>query len=124
MKKVKIIIGKNNSGKSRIADAMVCSINDSEKSLILGSDIRNPFCFSKCNENTKVVIIENLQMPAYLIGLVFATVDGLMVDRQSKKLFVIHPEIIIVCDESITRNLLLDMGSSLSRRIEIIETIS
>jgi hypothetical protein len=44
-----------------------------------------------------------------------------MIERQSKEAFVIHPEIIIVCDESVTKELLLSMGSSLERRIEIIE---
>lgn len=86
--------------------------------------LKSPFAFSECTENTKAVIIDELRNPEYLLTLIFSSIDGIIVNKQSKKPFVIHPEIILVCDEYISRQRLLDMGSSIERRIEIIETIS
>lgn len=124
MKKVKIIVGKRNSGKSTIAKAMVSSIKDSQKAFIDPSSLNNPFCFSECHERTLVIVIDELKDPEYLLTVIFSSIDGIKVDKKSKALFVIHPEIIIVCNEWITKERLLEMGSSILRRIEIIETLN
>jgi energy-coupling factor transporter ATP-binding protein EcfA2 len=124
MKKVKVIIGKRESGKSRIAKAMVSSIKDEEKVFIKANSFKGGFPFHNCTEQTKVVIIEDFRSSQDLLPLIFSVVDGLIVDRKHKKQILIFTEIIIECHEEITRDMLERMGSSIERRIEIIETIS
>lgn len=124
MKKIKIIIGKRGSGKSTIATALVSSLNDNEKIFLNEAHLKSPFGFSECSEKTKVVIIDELRSPEYILTLIFSSIEGIIVNKQGKKPFEIYPEMIIVCCEYITKERLLDMGSSISRRIEIIETIS
>ena len=124
MKKVKIIIGKRESGKSSVAKAMTCRLPDEEKISISAQSLKNTFPFHCCTEKTKAVIIEDFRKHQDLWPLIFASIDGLVVDRQSKESLLIFPEIIIVCDEEITRELIIGMGASTERRLEIIETIS
>jgi energy-coupling factor transporter ATP-binding protein EcfA2 len=124
MKKIKLIIGKRGSGKSTIATALVSSLNDNEKIFLNEAHLKSPFGFSECSEKTKVVIIDELHTPEHILTLIFSSIEGIIVNKQSKKPFEIHPEIIIVFSEEISKEQLLDMGSSIERRIEIIETIS
>jgi molybdopterin-guanine dinucleotide biosynthesis protein len=125
MKKVKVIIGKRNSGKSTIANAIACSLEDEKKvfisvSNLKGSDLLNRFCTDK----TKVVVIEGLQKHHDIFSFIVASIEGLICNRRNQDDLVIYPEIIIVCEEEITREFLLELGASTVRRIEIIETIS
>jgi ABC-type dipeptide/oligopeptide/nickel transport system ATPase component len=124
MKKIKVIIGKNGSGKSFTSIALVSSVNRDEKTFLKEEYLKDPFCFSMCSKKTKVVIIDELRNPQYLLTLIFSSVDGIIVNKRGQKPFEIYPEMIIVCCEDITKERLLDMGSSILRRIEIIETIS
>jgi broad-specificity NMP kinase len=124
MKKVKVITGKNGSGKSTIARALASSINENEKIFFNQKNLNSVFGFSECSEKTKVVIIDELKNNDYLMSLIFTTTEGIEVDKPFAEPFVIHPEVIVVCNESISKQMLLDMGASIARRIEIIETIS
>jgi len=124
MKKIKVIIGKDRSGKTSIARAMVCSVKDEEKTFLPALDITSPWAFRNCNENTKVIIIDDLRRESDLLSLIIGSVEGIIVEKPQKKRFLIHPEIIIICEGKIRRKDLASTGASILRRIEIIETIN
>ena len=121
MGKIKMIVGKNSSGKSTYANAMCAKYNQEEKHILNGDSTCNPFMFSECNFLTKVIIIDDLKNNKQFIPFLFFLISGVNVNKRGQLPFTIFPEIIIVCDESITKEALEKYGSSLNRRIEIIE---
>lgn len=124
MNKATIIIGKLRSGKSMISKSLVSSLKEGEKSFLHEAHLKSVFGFAECTADTKVIIIDELRKVEYLLTLIFATVDGVLVEKKGQEPFRIYPKIIIVCNEQITRQRLEDLGYSVQKRIEVIETIS
>lgn len=121
MDKIKMIVGKNGSGKSTYANAMCVKYNQEEKFTLNGDSTCNPFMFSECNFSTKVIIIDELKNNKQFIPFLFFLTNGVNVNKRGQLPFTIFPEIIVVCDKNITKEVLEQYGSSLNRRIEIIE---
>jgi len=118
IKKTTVIIGRRASGKSRIAEAMACNFNTIRINLPIGS-----FSYSMCKKDTEVIIFDEVNNINTLVNIIFSTYDYVLVERPGKSIFYITPKIIIVCSEEITRDAIEKLGSSLNRRINIIETI-
>ena len=124
MKKVKLIIGKIDSGKSTIAKEIVSSIKDEEKVFIIDRHLDSYFWASQCTEKTRAIVIDEFNPKRDLAGFILTHLNGVQVKQPCKETFFISPEIIIVCSEDYSKEQILDMGSSIVRRIEIIETLS
>ena len=121
MKKIKLILGKSGSGKSSIAKAMTCMVK--EVVYVNPHALKSTWVYSQCNEDTKVIVFDEVGSVEDVINLVLSTCSEVRVDKQCHYPFTINPNIIIVCRENISREDLLNHGSSISRRIEIIETL-
>lgn len=118
MNKATVIIGRIASGKSQISKALVSSLKGKEKIFLHEAHLKSVFGFAECTTDTKVIIIDELRKIEYLFTLIFATVDGVIVEKKGQEPFCIYPKIIIVCNEQITRQRLEDLGGSIQKRIK------
>lgn len=110
-----IIVGKPESGKSRLAKEIAGqTYKENEVAWIDGKSSPSHFRFQNCNENTKLLIIDDAKDVESYIGLT----EEVVVERQCKEQIVIHPEIILVCDENVDPN---NFGLSITRRFNIIK---
>lgn len=98
MKKGLIFIGPARSGKSRAADKISCRFKHSI-TLYYPYIMNSSFPFNSLNENTELLILEDLCKLEYINRFLVA---GLKVDKQGKKGFTVDPQIIIICDPKIT----------------------
>jgi hypothetical protein len=120
MKKTTVIIGKRSSGKSRVAEAMACRLHNTIR---VKPSLKGSFPFIMGDEDTEVIIFDEVNNIYKLEDIIFSTYNYVLVERPCKSMFYINPKIIIVCSEEITRDAIEKLGSSLNRRINIIETI-
>lgn len=119
MNKIKVILGKANSGKSTTATAM--AIKFKEVVYINPYCLKSTWAYSQCNKDTKVIVFDDVGNVEDVINLILSTYSEVIVDKQCHKPFTINPHIIIVCRENISRE---DLSKeSVLRRIEIIETL-
>lgn len=96
-----IITGKSGSGKSRLAKEIAGqAYKKNEVTWIDGKSSSGHFRFQNCNENTKMLIIDDAKDVESYIGLT----KEVVVERQCKEQIIIHPEIILVCDENVDPN--------------------
>lgn len=119
MKKIKVILGKANSGKSTIAKAM--SIKFKEVVYINTRTLKSSWAYSQCNEDTKVIVFDDVGNLEDVVYLINSTFSGIVINKQCHKPFTINPNIIIVCRENISREDLSE--ESILKRIETIETL-
>ena len=110
-----IITGGVGSGKSRLAKQIAdWNFKSNEVTWIDGRSIPTMFMFQNCNENTKLLIIDNVKDPELYIGIT----EEVIVHRQSKITITIHPEIILICNENINP---IEFKKSITRRFNIIK---
>jgi hypothetical protein len=120
MKKTTVIIGKRGSGKSRIAEAMACRLHNTIR---VKPSHKGRFPFIMSEEDTEVIIFDEVDSIDTLENIIFSTYDYVLVEKPCKSMFYITPKIIIVCNEKITRYAIEKLGSSLNRRINTVETL-
>lgn len=110
-----IIVGKSGSGKSRLAREIANNVcKENEVVWIDGRSDVDYFIFQSCNENTRLLIIDDARDVESYIGLT----EEVIVERQRKKQIIIHPEIILVCDENVDPN---NFGLSITKRFIVIK---
>lgn len=127
MKKVvTVIIGKSNVGKTLMSKGF--ALNNQEKTKFIfctNKTVCEHFFFSSCEEDTEVIIIDEVVAVGNVEKIVWLAQSDITVEKQSKKAFTIAPkEIVIVCEERITRESLESLGASFYRRIKLIEIIN
>jgi energy-coupling factor transporter ATP-binding protein EcfA2 len=120
IKKTTVIIGKRASGKSRVAEAMACRLHNTIK---VQPSHKGSFPFIMGEEDTEVIIFDEVNNINSLGDIIFSTYNYVLVEKPCKSMFYISPKIIIVCNEEITRDAIEKLGSSINRRINIIETL-
>lgn len=120
MKKVIVIIGKAGSGKSGIAEAMAYRLHNTIK---VNPSHKGNFPFIMGKKDTEVIIFDEVNDIYTLEDIVFSMSNYVLIERPGKSMFYITPKIIIVCSEGITRDAIEKSGSSLNRRINIVETL-
>lgn len=122
MKKGIIFIGPQESGKTRKAREIANRFLSPEAVWINAhkNQIENdPFVFSDCDENTKLVVIEELNLISLLCFL-HVTSEGLVVNRMGKEQIIINPRIIIEFQSWVTKEM-LPTGASFARRFDVFE---
>ena len=120
MEKITVIIGKKRSGKSRVAEAMACRLH---YTIRVQPSCKGSFPFIMGEEDTEVIIFDEVNDIYTLEDIVFSMSNYVLIERPGKSMFYITPKIIIVCSEGITRDAIEKSGSSLNRRINIVETL-
>ena len=124
MKKVTVIIGVSSDydqtnaiellGRTKLKKTIIDFSKYPKKENI------SDFFFSKCEHDTRLVVIAKLNNIDFLESIICGVQFGIYVDKQSVKPFMIDAEIVIFC-EGITKNEIEKLGNSLRRRIELIE---
>lgn len=110
-----IITGKSGSGKSRLAKEIAGQVyKENEVAWIDGKSSPSHFRFQNCNENTKLLIIDDAKDVESYIRLT----EEVIVERQCKEQITIHPEIILVCDENVDPN---SLELSITRRFNVVK---
>jgi hypothetical protein len=85
-------------------------------------DIQNPFLFSPCEINTKVLVIHGIESLSALIQLNDRIREVVKVDIQYEKGYTINPKIILVCEKEVrVKNLAPLFKCALELLFEIIE---
>jgi len=124
MERIKLIIGSKESEKSTIARQLASSYNNENVVFVDGSRRRDHFFYSACNNNTELVIIEELVSVNDIMSIYGDFIDGVKVEKRFEKPFYINPNIIVVCSSSITReDLPLKTSMAFNRRFEVIERV-
>lgn len=119
MKKGIILIGKANTGKSRLAKLLmagkkVVSLNGRSNDLF-----KSHFTFMTCENDTEAIHFEDLlNYNEHLPRLFNFITDGIVVDKKHQKPFTIFPQIIVTINTSIAN---LEISKSLEHRFDIFE---
>lgn len=124
MKKVTVIIGANSDYEPTKAIQLLrktelkTTIIDFSK--YPKKENISDFFFSKCEHDTRLVVIDKVNNIGFLESIIWNIQEGIYVNKQSVKSFKIDAEVVIIC-EGITKNEIEETGASLIRRIELIE---
>jgi len=119
-KKGTIIFGSDKSGKSQKAIELVKEKLLNEVVFLTDYNESDQFAFGQCNESTKAIVIDELNANQSIESFFIMIQEGLKVNKQGKKPFIIHPEIIIVLNSNVTNPAVL--VSIISRRFNFINT--
>ena len=123
MKKATVITGATVSGKSWLANNLA-SLDYKNTIKVDGKGFDNTFTFNRCNENTDCIIIDDLAGSFDLNQLLCLISNGIWVHRRMKDDIKINPKIIVTLDEQWSSDDIKKLGSSLTRRIELIEMVN
>ncbi len=107
-----VLMGNLGSGKTILAKEMAKVLVEPNEVVFI-NDSNGRFKFSECNENTKLVIFDDVKN---LEDYIYHT-EGLVVDKKGKKSFFITPKIILISD--IVKN----VSKSIDRRFNLIELL-
>lgn len=121
MRKIILITGKENCGKTRLSKQLANVFLEHEQIYIQGSTIKHSnFEFSCIKENTKSLIIDDLPIDK-LEYAIFSTFEKITINKRGKIPFDKHIEqIIINITSSIQLSKYMQYDSSLFRRCTII----
>jgi hypothetical protein len=108
-KKITVIIGDSDSGKTLKAKEIASSYNQDNVTWFDGRNLNEilyrysmGFYFSRCNLNTELVIIDDFKDASNIDFFYSYICQGLMVEKQCKDPFIIYPEIIIGCSSEVS----------------------
>ncbi len=135
MEKSTIIIGPRESGKTSLAKEIALQYKPDEVVWVRGQSIRDyqhPYVYSRCTENTKLVIFDELidilfPSPGHksmeihdVVGHFFSDVsNGVTVNQRMKEPFLIHPRIVLIIRSEVYDDLDLLQDESISRRFDV-----
>lgn len=123
MEKVQVILGKRESGKTLKANEILKN-SGLIPTIIKGSikRVSGHFFFSACERDTEIIMIDEVTSIYSLEKLIMLVQFAIPVEKQGKEAFSIQlKKVVIVCAESITKEDIANLGSSYTRRIELIE---
>src|SRR5690606_24423840 len=126
MKTTTVITGKAGSGKTQRATQLAKAFDPSEVCFITGMERsdEDPFLFQKCTGKTKLVVIDEVSSIFQLKKFIEMSRGYIIVNRQGKQPFNISPSFILVCHGGINIREVITLGTSLPRRISIINCVS
>jgi energy-coupling factor transporter ATP-binding protein EcfA2 len=125
MERIKLIIGPRESGKSTIVRQLASSYDDKNVVFVDGRRGKNHFFYSACNNNTELIIIEELKSVNDIMSIYGDFIDGIKVEKRFEAPFCIKSNIIVTCSPCITReDLPLKTSMAFNRRFEVIECVA
>lgn len=117
-----IIIGAAGSGKTMKAKYIAKMHHDNEVVWIdTGYNPENHFAFWRCTKNTKLIIFDEIKSDTKIEDFE-PLIEAVRVNKRGFEPFIIHPRIIIVYAEGISKED-FRLGSSFYNRFDIIECI-
>jgi hypothetical protein len=123
-KKIIIIIGKPESGKTLKAKEIASLYNKENVTWIDGRTLDNKhsshFYWHRCNLNTELVIIDDFKDVSNIDKLYSLIADGVVVEKRFQDPFKIHPKIIIGCSSEVSIDDLPTQSNAFNRRFLII----
>jgi type II secretory pathway predicted ATPase ExeA len=126
-KKITVIIGDADSGKTLKAKEIASSYNQENVTWYDGRIFNKKsyrhgmrFYFSRCNLNTELLIIDDLGDASNIEMFYSYACQGLEVEKQGKDPFIIYPKIIIVCSSEVSINDFPLESMAFKRRVSII----
>jgi ABC-type microcin C transport system duplicated ATPase subunit YejF len=123
-KKIIIIIGKPESGKTLKAKEIASLYNKENVTWIDGRTLDNKrsshFYWSRCNLNTELVIIDDFKDVSNIDKFYSLIVEGVVVEKRCQAPFKIHPKIIIGCSSEVSIDDLPTQSNAFNRRFLII----
>jgi len=120
--KVTVIIGSGGSGKTTAAKCIAKDYDADKVVWVDGNCWRiDPFFYARCNKDTELVIIEELNDINNLCNIVSSATDGLCAEKAYQKPFYINPKIVVTCRPDITfKDLPMD-SLAFKRRVMIVD---
>jgi hypothetical protein len=110
---------------SKMVRAKEIETNSSLKSTLIKGNITRryiPYMFMDCEKDTEMLVIDKVISVKDLEGLIYSVQTAIPVEKRRGPVFSIKlKEVVIVCAESITHEDIINLGSSMNRRIELIE---
>lgn len=126
MKNATIITGSKGSGKSNVAKFIANHFYATEvvwyHAMDFGDCGNIQFVFAKCTENTKLIIIEEIDTRTDF-NFFMDCIDGIIVHRKLKSPFNINPKILLVCDSNLLTKF-LPKDKSFKRCFDVFECIT
>jgi hypothetical protein len=126
-KKITVIIGDADSGKTLKAKEIASSYNQENVTWYDGRIFNKKlyrhstrFYFSRCNLNTELLIIDDFGDASNIEMFYSYACEGLEVEKQGKDPFIIYPKIIIGCSSEVSIDDFPLESMAFKRRVSII----
>jgi len=122
MEKGIIYIREPHKWLTNIADEIIKTYQPAEVVYFNAGEIvpnRLSFCWERCNEHTKLLVIDNVYASLQLHELAFMQNEGKLVNRKHSPPFSINPRMVLICDNHLSPEELLQ-SESLKMRFDII----
>jgi len=121
MKKITVIIGEADSGKTMKAKEIASSYKKENVAWVNGKNWKHdrPFLYRSCNLNTELIIIDDCDDVSHIEGIYSSMAEGVKVEKPYKEPFYISPRIIIVCSSEIYIDDFIE-SNAFKRRVTII----
>lgn len=117
IKKINVFTGPAGSGKTKLAREVARNYSDKNVVFMTSYEIdllRKQYPFSACTSKTELVIIDGIKSLQDFEVWLFKTHRYIHVEKPGKKPFIISPEVILICEPSITTEQLDALGSRIS----------
>jgi hypothetical protein len=123
MLKATVIIGNESKNRSLKAAQVAFSKNLNTTYIQhKNKKVCEHYFFNTCEANTQMVVIDAVHSSNDLEKIIWMIQSEVVVEKHSRRPFCIKlKEVVIVCNDNVTREQIEDKGASLSRRIELIE---
>ena len=114
-----IIVGAQGSGKTTKARKIAEQYN-LQTVWVEQTNFENPFAFSLCEKDTQLIICEEIENIDTIFRWYLAAENGIVVNKENQKPFLITPKIILI-SQSIKEADLLALGHKFSTLFDIVK---
>lgn len=124
-KKITLIIGNAESGKTTKAKEIASSYDKENVTWIDGynynKSFHKRFFYHRCDLNTELIIIDGIKDASHIEHFYSYIYEGIQVEKRFEDPFVINPNIVIVCGEKISIDDLPIESLAFNRRFSILK---
>jgi molybdopterin-guanine dinucleotide biosynthesis protein len=124
-KKIILIIGEADSGKTTKAREIASSYDKKNVTWIDGYTFKksflNNFFYSRCDLNTELIIIDGIKDASHIEHFYSHIYEGIQVDKPYKDTFYIYPDLIIIFNEEVSIDDLPTESLAFNRRVSIVK---